>query len=390
MLELGRRFIRPLAFLRAEIFEILRQPSLILTLVLAPFLILLLFGISYHNVGRDLRTLFVVPAGDPLEKDVQEFGPNIGPQLIYSGIDHNEADAKAKLARGEVDVVAVAPPHASETVRNNQQAVFTLYHNEIDPIQVDYVQYFGQIYIDAVNRRVLQTMIQKGEDGRNINADPNVLVSPFRVETKSIAVVQPTLASYYAPAVIVLLLQHLAITFGSLSIVRELQLGRMELLRVAPISAGETLFGKYVSYLLFGGVIAAILTGLLVYVLQVPMLGEWAFYALTVFALLFAALGIGFFISLISQTETQAVQYVMIVLLATVFFSGFFLRLDQFTEPVRLISWAFPATTAITLLQNIMLRGYRPDAMLLGPLFGAGVALYAVSLVLLARRMGHR
>ena len=41
---------------------------LILTLVLGPFLILLLFGIGYRNQARDLRTLFVVANGKPAGK----------------------------------------------------------------------------------------------------------------------------------------------------------------------------------------------------------------------------------------------------------------------------------------------------------------------------------
>ncbi len=385
--NLLRPLVRTSAFLRAEIFEILRQPRLILTLVLGPFIILLLFGIGYRNTARPLRTMFVVEQGDPLGQQIQQMAPNLGPQLIFKGITSNKDAALAQLRAGQLDVVAVAPPHATQTIESNQHAAFTLYHNEIDPVQVSYIQYFGQAYIDEVNRRVMSSIIQKGTDGVQTKIDPDVVVSPFTVKYSSVAPVETTLMDFYSPAVIVLLLQHLAVTFGALSIVREARLGTLELFRVSPLNASETLIGKYLSYLLFAAFLSAVLTLLLLYALHVPMLGDWRNYAIVVGALLFAALGYGFVISLISQTDSQAVQYAMLLLLATVFFSGFFMRLETLIQPVQIVSWALPGTYAILLLQDIMLRGTltRPD--LLYALIGMGIILFLISLLLLRRKM---
>ena len=52
--------IRISAFLSKEIFEIMRQPMLLVTLVLGPFLILFFFGIGFRNEPRSLRTMFVI------------------------------------------------------------------------------------------------------------------------------------------------------------------------------------------------------------------------------------------------------------------------------------------------------------------------------------------
>lgn len=216
---------------------------------------------------------------------------------------------------------------------------------------------------------------------------PAVLVSPFRSETKNISTLALGVADYFAPGVIVLLLQHLAITFGALSIVREKRIGTMELFRVAPISAFEVLIGKYLSYFLFGGVITLVLTVLLLYGLQVPMLGTWYSYMLVAAALLFASLGVGFVISLLSETDSQAVQYSMIVLLSSVFFSGFFLSLETLWQPVRIVSWLLPATYGIALLQNIMLRGHLANGIWLGGLTAIGVFLFLVAWFLLGRAM---
>jgi len=61
-----RGIIRASSFFRKEIFEILRQPRLVATLVVGPFLILFIFGIGYRAQGRTLRTLLVLQPDSPL------------------------------------------------------------------------------------------------------------------------------------------------------------------------------------------------------------------------------------------------------------------------------------------------------------------------------------
>ncbi len=517
MRKLGHSIVRLSSFLRKEVFAILRQPRLVLTLILGPFLILLIFGIGYQNEARALRTLFVAPQGSELASQIEEYATTLGPQLIYEGVTPDETLALQRLRRGEVDVVAVAPPDAAEKIRNSEQAVFTLYHREIDPFQVDYVGYFGQIYTDEVNRRVLTAITQEGQSdaadvrediqaarqntaamkqavqaGDEVSAEQNrrelnshvdalslavgaslsvlsgvdrqlgsneesssgevlaalertqentdalnsanpgseteentsnpgtqeevqrldeidqdlallderlgeftgvsadVLVRPFRSETKSIATVQPTALGFFAPAVIALLLQHLAVTFAALSIVRERTVGTMELFRVSPLSSAEALIGKYLSYLVFGAVVSAALTLLLVFALDVPMLGNWWDYALVVLAILFTSLSIGFVISLVSQNESQAVQLTMLVLLASVFFSGFLMSLDMIWEPVQALSWSLPTTYGIVLLRDILLRGEPANLTLVAGLAAIGFALAIVSWLLMRRLISAR
>ncbi len=117
------------------------------------------------------------------------------------------------------------------------------------------------------------------------------------------------------------------------------------------------------------------------------MFGTWSNYVTVILALLFTSLGMGFLISLISGTETQAVQYTMFCLLGSVFFSGFFLDLRNLWEPVQLVSWMLPATYGIRLLQDNMLRGASANPILLLGLLGLGVGFFLITWLLLRRQM---
>ena len=219
--------------------------------------------------------------------------------------------------------------------------------------------------------------------------DSSVLFSPFRSTTRGLSRKQPKLADYFTPSVIILLLQHLAVTFSALSIVRELKAGTAELLRISPLAPLEMLVGKYLGYFLIGVFITSFLTVLVIYLLRVPMLGSWISYALLIAAVLYASLGIGFVLSLLAQTESQAVQYSMMVLLVSIFFTGFLMSLKMLWGPVRAVSWALPATYGIEMLQNVMLRGTEPDLKMLLGLSGCGAILFVIASRLLRKRMAQ-
>ena len=101
--------------------------------------------------------------------------------------------------------------------------------------------------------------------------------------------------------------------------------------------------------------------------------------ALVVALLSFASLGLGLLISTIVDSERQAVQLSMLVLLASVFFSGFVLPLDQFVAPLRIAAYSLPVTHGIQLLQDFMLRGRTNQAWELLALAGIGVALFLLT-----------
>ena len=83
--------------------------------------------------------------------------------LVYAGVTGNQNEALDRLQRGQVDLVIVVPGDAISTIKNNQQAVFTLYHQQIDPAQVSYVNYLGWLYVGAVNQQVLRSFAVQGQ-----------------------------------------------------------------------------------------------------------------------------------------------------------------------------------------------------------------------------------
>jgi ABC-2 type transport system permease protein len=224
--------------------------------------------------------------------------------------------------------------------------------------------------------------------------NPLVLASPFYPVVENQAPIPVSFTSFYAPGVLVLLLQHIAVTLAALSMVRERMLGTVELFRVSPVSPSEIMAGKYVSFMIFLGLVAAALLLLLSnnitiegwpLSLGVPILGNYALLTLTIALVIFASVGLGFLIAGVTKSESQAVQLSMLVLLASVFFSGFFLRVETFWLPVRVLAHALPVTYGVSSLQVIMLRGGSPTPVLLIALLMLGALFALVSFLLFNR-----
>lgn len=435
MIRLFRFLIRISSFLGKELTEIFRQPKLILTLVLGPFLIMFLFGMAYPDQNRTLRTIFVVTDPNSFQEEIGKFTQSFNSARIDYVIENDKEKALKKLALNQTDMVIVVPDAPFEAIQNNQQAEFLVYHNEVDPFQVGYIQSVARIYVDELNRQTLQTATEqeKANSGSlqdnlktaivktqalrktipaadvktttqaaDIEKDltdlheklitfrslaSGVLVSPFSAKVSGLSGNLLTVTGFFVPAVIVLLLQHVSITFASLSIVRETRSGIMELFRVSPITAFETLVGKYLSYMFFEIILAGVITALAVWLLKIPILGRLQDYAVAVIILLFTSLGVGFLISLISETDTQAVQYSMLLLLASVFFSGFILDLRMMREPITVLAWSIPATYGIRMLQDIMLRGAPVPLLIFLGIAAIGIVLFLIDWMLLRKKM---
>lgn len=499
-----RGILRPLSFFSKELIQIRHQPQLILVLIVAPFIVLLLFGLGFSSRAAPLETVLVVPEGSGLSTRVEDYEEDFVYPLVLQEVSTDRAAAVRRLQERELDVVIVMPEGAFETISSGQQAEIDLLYNELAPWQRDLLQFYSRVQTSELNRRVLSDALQDTSEQSNsqfeeLNEYPaemdelerqfrsqleqgdrqaaletldemqtetrttsdetvqlqrfliatalsvgavgapesppvqnleaaehrlgeintgltnieykvsqddaglnevesdlefvnenkqefseiaaelpaipvDVLVSPFDAEEINLAPTSPGFVDFYSPAVLALLIQHIAVTLTALALVRERIQGAIEMFQVSPLSAGELLTGKYIAYFIQGVFLTAILVATLVVALGTPMLGPWGYLVLLLAFLLAASLGFGFMISAAVRTDAQAIQAAMLLMLASVFFSGFFLPLDNLTTWVKVVSYALPVTYGIEGLQELMLRGEIPPGWVFAVLGGMAVA----------------
>jgi ABC-2 type transport system permease protein len=306
-----------------------------------------------------------------------------------AGADAALADLEDAVAR--LSLSARAVDAASERLMGDRASATDDVTGAIAELRHDVEDLRSNLQAQDVNtrlariRELLDTVNQRYDQLTAV--DPGVLVRPFRSEVELAVHDVGKVTDWYAPAAVILMLQQFGVAFGALTFVRERQLGITDIFRVAPINATETLLGKYLAYLVVGGGIGAVLTALVVVGLDVPMAATAGDVAIVMGLTLFASIGLGFVISLTSANDAQAVQYTMILLLASLFFSGFFLSVGQMEGLARYLGWLLPVTYGMQLLRDVMLRGARPDRYLIAGLTAYGLATFVLALVGTRRRL---
>ncbi len=395
MRTFGRTVIRLLSLIGKEIVEAIRRPGAIVSLIFGPFLIMALFGFGYNGERRPLETMVVVPPSSGLPTDVKEYQDLAGGGMHVVAVVPERSEADAKLAQGGLDVVVIAPDDPSKTFQEGKQSVFEVVINVVDPIQAELRRLPGQQPVERRQPRDHPPGHRAGQgDGRGRRhrhrQDPlSIVAAPTHAEVRDVAPVSPGVVAYYGPVVLALILQHLAVTLVALSLVRERTSGILDMYRVAPVNAWEVLTAKVVAYLLVGGLIAVTSVALLHYVFHVPMPGDPRLLAGTVALVLVASLGLGLAIAVISDSERQAMQLSLLVLLASVFFSGFVLSISEFNPAVRTIANALPVTHGIRLIQDIMLRGATTQLWEYGTLALIGAVTLLFAWLVLRRGMAR-
>jgi len=385
--SLVKSLLRVLAVTGKELVDVVRRPLALFSIAFGPFVVLAIFGIGFAG-PPPLRTALVIPEGSGLPTDPASYAPDTGPQIEISAIVDDPAIARADLAAGRVDLVVIAPSDGRQRLERGEQAVLTVEYDSISPFWANVAENVANQVAVAANRRLIEAaMTEAASEAERAGqplpppADPKLLAAPTRAEVSDLAPTEPTILWFYGVAVLVLIVQHVGITVSSLSILQDRQRGTVDLFRVSPIRATELLVGKYLAFATISLLVGAVVLALLVVGFGVPVLGAPEHVVLALGLLVLASTGVGLLVSLISDSDRQAVQIALIILLASVFFSGLAIDRSHFTEAVRVASAALPTTQATELLQDLLLRGVIRSpaqvailATMAGALFELGLA----------------
>lgn len=440
------RLARVLAFARNDLVVLLRQPRLLLVLVLAPFLLLFVFGLGFDRELPALATMVVGGDGelvDRVDAYIRETEPH---SLDYLGTTDDEDAALDELESGEIDLVVVLPDDAMRTVEQGERAVIRIHQRGLDPVTRDQISVAATVAVHEINDEILRRVVEDAQQQtRGIQdelatgglgfgdraeeyvtslrsgaellrtlsdedssarldetataladleeaveqlsrAEPGLIVRPFTQEVTTITPVEFTLDRFYAPGLVALMLQHLAITFAALSLVRERDHGTLEILRVAPATLQDRLLGKGLAFLVTGAVVAAALTALIIPVFGIPPPASWPAFTAVLALVLVASVGYGYLVAAMSKSHSQAVQYSMLFFLASIFFAGLFMPLEQILFPVVILSWLLPATHAFKGLQDLMLLQRPLDTSVLLYLALMVVVVLPIAAILLRRQ----
>jgi ABC-2 type transport system permease protein len=143
---------------------------------------------------------------------------------------------------------------------------------------------------------------------------------------------------------------------AGVSFLRERTRGTLERLMATPLRRWEIVVSYVLGFGLFTLLQSLLIAWYAIEVLDLMMVGSFGYVLLIIFLLAIVALTIGTFLSAYANNELQMIQFIPLVVVPQVFFSGLF-RLETMHESLQWISVVMPLTYGADALRDVMIRG---------------------------------
>jgi ABC-2 type transport system permease protein len=294
---------------------------------------------EFRELRRDRRTLGMLIGLPLLLLVIFGYAANFYVSSVKTAVVGPQATAAASALPSFFDVTVVEPGDG----RADAEAL--LRDNTVDVVIVT-----GQLPALAL------------VDGSNLFAAQSIVsvlnkVGADKVTTEVLYNPEMKTSWVMIPAIIGLILTFIGTIVTSIGLVRERETGTLEQLAVMPIKPSAVILGKISPYFLVASIDMVVVTVLGILLFGVPFNGNVLVFALGAALFLFVVLGLGVFISTISQTTGQAIQTAFFFLMPQILLSGMIFPLDAMAAGVRWIGYLLPLTYFTMISQGVMLRG---------------------------------
>jgi ABC-2 type transport system permease protein len=186
------------------------------------------------------------------------------------------------------------------------------------------------------------------------------IATPYRITPQMRMLYNPQLKGVhnFVPGVIALVLMLVCVMMTAISIVREKEIGTMEILLVSPFKPIMVMISKAVPYLILSLINVTSILLLSVFVLELPVNGSIVLLFAESTLFIITCLTLGIFISVKTNSQQVAMLIsLMGMLLPTILFSGFMFPIENMPWPLQLFSNLVPAKWFYIIVKSIMIKG---------------------------------
>jgi ABC-2 type transport system permease protein len=334
-----------IAIFRKEFLHIFRDRATLVAAFSIPIFQLVLFGFIDQSV-KNLPTVVV-------DQDGTRYSRELLDQLRATKtfrIDHVTSDPRA--ARTEITAgrarVAVSIPPDFHDLRARGRPAKVLVHIDGSDSSVS-AQALAAVTGLAADVSIKEMSRLAPDAELPLSAQPVILFNPAG-----------RTANYIIPGLVAILLQIVAVVLTAMAIVRERERGTLEQLLVTPIHPVGLMLGKLAPYLVLGLIQAAMVLMVMRFGFSVPIRGNLIFLFAMSLVYLFALLSLGLLISTRAPSQAAAMQQAQMLLLPSIFLSGYIFPAAGLPLPLYLIGRVLPATHMVEIMRGVVLRDAGP------------------------------
>lgn len=330
------------AFVKKEFFHIWRDKSTLLILLGMPVVQIIIFGFALTNEVKNSKIAVLDNAKDNASVSLtRELDAS-----RYFDLEKNLSSyqqVEEEFRKGKIKLAVIFPAHFAEDLQHLNTAGVQLIADASDPNVANTLTNYASAIIMDYQRRITSNR----ELPYTINTEVRMLYNP-----------QLKGAFNFVPGVMAMVLLLVCTMMTAITIVKEKEMGTMEIMLVSPMRPQMVVLAKAVPYLILSTVNIITILLLSVFVLEVPINGNIFLLVTESILFILVSLSLGLLISSAAASQQSAMFISLIGLfMPTLMLSGFMFPIENMPLPLRIISNIVPAKWYYFIVRAVMIKG---------------------------------
>ena len=310
-------------------------------------------GYVIKNEVKDIRVAVLDQSHDVYTTQITErLAAN--DYFILKGEVKTEAEAIDYFRKGEIDLVVIFGSEFANRLVHSQDASIQLLSDGSEPNQASVRVAYAQQVITGFQKELQQQMASShsmiqgngGVTSMNIKVNSRLLFNP-----------QQRSEVNFVPGVVGMVMLLICCMMTSIAIVREREMGTMEILLASPLPAIDIVLAKLIPYMVISLINLTTILCIAVFIMHVPMEGSLLVYIFTAFVYIFTSLMLGLLISTCVNTQLAAMLISLLLIVPTIYLSGMVFAIESMPVPAQIISNVVPTKWFISASRKIMIEG---------------------------------
>jgi len=366
-----------LILIKKEFLQVFRNPLLLSILVVAPLVEFMIFPFCADYEIKVLNIAFIDNDRSQISKDIiHSF--NSSDIFVSKGLLDNKEEADEMMKHDKIDLLVEIPSNFEDRLYNNEHTQIAVTANAINSVKAGigtgyvqeiiggYMQDFAALHTPANMQGLMSSssmsMMQRKGDRKQMPAMPSTLIRPNTAAKVNISNIywyneQMNYKNLIVPGILVILVTLIGCYVTALNLVREKEIGTIEQVNVTPIRKWQFLLGKMIPFWLLG--MAEFGAGLIImkFIFGISVQGSIPLLLGITAIYLFVMLGLGFFISSVSENQLQSMFIVLFLFIVFVLLSGVFTPTEGMPGWAHHINYLNPMSFYIEVIKKIILKG---------------------------------
>lgn len=330
------------AFVKKEFLHIMRDKRTLLIVLGMPIIQVLMFGFAINMDVNNIKTVFYTPNESTSTQQIEELFVH-NRYFNVKGHINSIYEVEELMKKGKIEMAIVFSPQFDKNLNKKVKSQVQIIVNTCDPNR------------GTIASNYATAILQKYQS--EITVDNFV---PYHINVESNFVYNPQMKSVYTfvPGIIGLVITIICAIMTSASIVREKELGSMDVLLSSPINSAVLISAKVAPYIVISIVNVITILLLSVFVLRVPIRGSLLLLLLGSLLFIIMVLTLGILVSSIAKKQSDAVIISGIgLMLPTLVLSGMIFPIDNMPVVLQWFSATVPARWFIAFIKKVMIEG---------------------------------